>query len=216
MTLPGSAPSDVAGARAAWDAALGALGIDPAAGAGLRSALEGRHGEKHRAYHNLAHVAALVRLAEDHRDLLTNPAEVGLAIWYHDAIYLPRRADNESASAELARAELLALGVRAASVTLVSGLILATRDHVAPPGLLDAATFLDLDLSILGSPPEVYAAYRAAIRREYRWVPAPIYRTKRREVLQRFLDRPRIYLTEWFFERLEENARSNLRGELER
>ena len=51
----------------------------------------------------------------------------------------------------------------------------------------------------------------AQVREEYRWVPDPIYRAKRKEVLAGFLARPVIYGTERFRERFEVRARENLR-----
>jgi predicted metal-dependent HD superfamily phosphohydrolase len=144
---------------------------------------------------------------------LANPAAVILAVWYHDAIYRPRRSDNEAESAALARRDLGALGAIGDLIEVVIRLIQATQRHQPPTGLPDAALFLDSDLAILGNPPPVYAAYRAAIRREYRWVPAPIYRRKRAEVLTAFLERERIYLTQRY-RALEEPARANLAAEI--
>jgi predicted metal-dependent HD superfamily phosphohydrolase len=160
-------------------------------------------------------VAALATLAAEHADLLTDRPVVSLALWYHDAIYRPRRADNEAASASLAETELAALGVPDRAVADVSRLIIATSDHVPPSDLPDALPFLDFDLAILGSEPATYAAYARAIRREYRWVPGPVYRSARRAVLARFLERPRIYRTDRFRERLERQARANLAAELD-
>jgi predicted metal-dependent HD superfamily phosphohydrolase len=69
---------------------------------------------------------------------------------------------------------------------------------------------VDVDLPILGSPPDAYERYEAAVRREYKWVPAFVFRRKRREILESFLRRDAIFLTEPFFERYESQARSNL------
>ena len=54
--------------------------------------------EPHRYYHNLQHI----------HDMLLNDNLIinGLTIWYHDAIYDPKRNDNEERSAELAESEL--------------------------------------------------------------------------------------------------------------
>jgi predicted metal-dependent HD superfamily phosphohydrolase len=79
----------------------------------------------------------------------------------------------------------------------------------------DPATrlMLDLDLAVLGAAPPVYAAYAAAIRREYAAVPEAIWRLGRAGVLDRFLARPRLYQTRLFQERLEGAARINLAAE---
>ena len=214
MTHPGSRPADLERARDGWDRAAASFGVARERAAAVRDGLEARYRERHRAYHTGAHVAALAGLAADHRDLLVDEPLVALAIWYHDAIYRPRRSDNEAASAKLADAELRSLGVPPRAVRDVGRLILATADHVPPADLADALPFLDFDLAILGSEPPVYEAYRQAIRREYRFVPRTVYRVRRRAVLGRFLERPRIYRTDRFQQLLEEPARANLTREL--
>ena len=212
--LPGSDPATLAAARATLLDCLSHLTISEQAATAVLGGLERRYAERHRAYHNLAHVAAMIGLAAAERARLTNWPAVVLAIWYHDAIYRPRRSDNEEASAALADGELGELDLAAAITVPVRSLILATKTHEVPPHVPDAALFLDLDLAILGAAADTYEAYRKAIRREYRWVPSIAYRKGRAQVLERFLARERIYRTEDFYRQLESTARSNLRNEL--
>jgi predicted metal-dependent HD superfamily phosphohydrolase len=54
------------------------------------------------------------------------------------------------------------------------------------------------------------------VRREYSWVPEEAFRTARAAILARFIARPRIYATDYFFELLEAQARANLRYSLDR
>ena len=121
----------------------------------------------------------------EHHDALV------LAILFHDAVYDATRKDNEAASARLARLHLTDLGVAPGMIARVEALILATRhggeaaadDH-------DMALLVDLDLAILAATPERYAAYAAAIRREYAHVPEDQFRTGRAAVLTGFLAQP--------------------------
>jgi predicted metal-dependent HD superfamily phosphohydrolase len=166
------------------------------------------YSQRHRAYHTLEHVLACLALASTVRDALHDPAAVELALWYHDAIYEPRAADNEPRSADLAEDQLISL-VPPATVGRIRTLILVTR-HDAQPADPDAQAMVDIDLSILGAEPPAFDEYERQVRREYRWVPRPIFRSKRREILQAFLDRPRIYSTARFHSELEERARANL------
>jgi predicted metal-dependent HD superfamily phosphohydrolase len=212
--LPGSDPAARERARIRWRAAVGAVGGDIERGEAALAGLERRYAESHRAYHTGAHVAALLDLAEPELGRWALPHAVTFAIWYHDAIYRTRRGDNEIESARLAARELAALGVDPTVPPVVTRLIEATAGHEPPDGIADGPRFLDLDLSILGAEPAVYAAYRAAIRREYRWVPEPIYRRRRAEILAGFLARERIYLTAELHDRLEAPARVNLAAEL--
>ncbi|HEV8629944.1 MAG TPA: N-methyl-D-aspartate receptor NMDAR2C subunit [Thermoanaerobaculia bacterium] len=168
-----------------------------------------RYGERHRAYHNLNHVLDCLDRAAAVRSRLVAPGPVELALWYHDAIYDPYRSDNEERSAALAVEESTELAFPQPVIDAVASLILATK-HQGRPVDADCRYLVDIDLAILAAPEAAYDAYERAIRREYRWVPGPLYRSKRREVLRSFLERERIYATDWFAGRFEAAARANL------
>lgn len=167
------------------------------------------YAEPHRAYHNAAHVGAMLEALAS-RGVLT--PTLALAIWGHDLIYNARAGDNEERSAEAFGGWLAARGAEAELVREVKALILATR-HAAPPTNREEALLVDADLGILGADPEAFAAYDRAIRREYRHVPGLLYRVGRRKVLQGFLDRERLYITPEFAG-LETRARANLTAAL--
>src|SRR5688500_725542 len=59
-----------------------------------------RYAEPHRHYHTLEHVVACLKWLDRFREVAEHPEEVELALWYHDAIYVPGAGDNESRSAE--------------------------------------------------------------------------------------------------------------------
>jgi predicted metal-dependent HD superfamily phosphohydrolase len=65
-----------------------------------------RYSEPHRHYHNVQHIEECLREFEFGQHLAADPAAVELAILFHDAIYDPRRSDNEEQSAQLAIALL--------------------------------------------------------------------------------------------------------------
>ena len=166
----------------------------------LLEELLARYREPHRHYHTVQHLAECLEKFDDLRDLAAHPEDVELAIWFHDAIYDPRRDDNESRSAEWARA---AVGER------VAGLVVATRHDAVPPDV-DAEVLVDVDLWILGAPQARFDQYQRQVRAEYAWLPEPVYRRRRREILDGFLARPAIYNTQRFIERYEVQARRNL------
>ena len=93
-------------------------------------------------------------------------------------------------------------------------MIEATKDHVvpdfAPRVAPDCALFLDMDLAILGGTPKRFAAYEAAVRREYAWVPEAKWRAGRRQVLEQFLARESIYASPQFRATHEARAHKNL------
>lgn len=167
------------------------------------------YAKAHRAYHNAAHVRAVLDALAS-RGVLTLP--LALAAWGHDLIYDPRAGDNEVQSAAVFGAWLEEQQGDAALIREVGRLILATR-HTSPPATRAEALLVDADLGILGSDPDTFAAYDAAIRQEYAFVPEAEYRLGRARVLRGFLERDRIY-TAPEFAGLEAQARENLRAAL--
>ena len=169
--------------------------------------LSRRYSEPHRRYHNIQHLEECLSEFEPVAAQAKHPVALELAICFHDAVYDPRRNDNEEQSA--------ALGVKCLEESafeqkqLVSDLILATKTHDAN-NLPDAPLLLDIDLSILGKPVARFAEYEAAIRDEYSFVPFPVYAEKPAAILRNFLSRPQIFVTPSFFERFESSARTNL------
>ena len=166
--------------------------------------------EPGRAYHNANHIVDCLSQLDACESDFENTDEVEFAIWLHDAVYDPRRTDNEAKSAELASAILHRCDASPSMIANIRRLILATK-HIALPIQSDERLITDIDLSILGRDVPVYDRYEAAIREEYSWVPWDVYRSKRMEVLDSFLARDRIYSTSWFFDRYESRARHNIR-----
>lgn len=165
--------------------------------------------QNHRYYHDTNHIIHCLQQFDQAVHLARTPSEVEFAIWLHDAVYDPQASDNEEKSAEMANQILTAEGCETSVVQRVKKLILATR-HDKTPETDDTRLLLDIDLSSLGHPPGQYDQYEAAIRKEYVWVPTDIYRQKRRQILTGFLNRPKIYHTEQFFNRYEAQARGNI------
>jgi predicted metal-dependent HD superfamily phosphohydrolase len=204
--------------RERWRALMARLGVDAANSSPILGALVAGYSEPQRHYHTLDHIAALFRLLDQHGQHLSDRDAVELAILFHDAVYDPARSDNEEASAALAAKTLASLHVPQRLATRVSHLILATRHGTAAPEASadgDMALLLDLDLAILAAKRDQYAAYAAAVRREYSIYPDEVYRPGRRKVLDQFLARPRIYLTERLHGPWDGQARANLAWEME-
>ncbi|HEY8256087.1 MAG TPA: hypothetical protein VIG08_00360 [Gemmatimonadales bacterium] len=171
------------------------------------------HGTSGRRYHTLDHVLdCLVRLDESG----TPPEDhdlVEAAIWFHDVVYDPHRADNEARSAEWAQRTLAAAGAPPVVVERVAGLIRMTA-HAEPARDRQGALLCDLDLSILGRDARAFDEYQRRIREEYAWVPEPLFRAARARILSAFLGRERIFLTDYFHDRYEDAARENLQRAL--
>ena len=162
-----------------------------------------------RHYHTLEHLAACLRELDATKHLARAPAEVELALWFHDAIYRTYRNDNEARSAAWAARFLIRQGAATDVAERVRDHVLATRHH-GEPLQGDAALVVDIDLSILGQPPEIYDAFEYNIRKEYWWVRRSRYAAGRGRILESFLRRPAIYQWPRFRERYEATARRNL------
>ncbi len=186
--------------------ALGAS-AEPAIFDELRTAYSSRD----RHYHTRTHVSECLRSFGRLRHRAEHPAEVEVALWFHDAVYDTRRDDNEARSADWARAFVHSSGASRQTSERVAALILATRTH---HGDGDAGLVLDADLGILGASPAAFEEYDRAIRREYQWVPEDQYRAGRARVLRSFLDRPWIYHSDEFRSHFEAGARRNLTGKI--
>lgn len=167
------------------------------------------YSEPHRYYHNQQHIADCLTEFDLVRSLAKQPDAVELALWFHDAVYDPRAADNEEQSAGLAT-RCLESAEQLELTSFVVFLVMATKLHDTTTTSPDAALIVDVDLSILGQNEERFAQYEAGIRAEYAWVPQETFEVRRAEILQRFLNRQRIYSTEHFFARYERTARQNL------
>ena len=200
-----------------WVSLLGSYGVTPAAAYPVYDDLVAAHSEPHRHYHTLEHVAEMLRVVGRLAGLCTDVRAVQLAVWFHDAVYDPTAKDNEERSATLAGGRLEALGVPADVVGKVVGLVRATAHLTAQAASPepDTAVLLDADLAVLGASEQRYRRYAADVRKEYAFVPDADYRAERAAVLERFLARDRIYLTEPLLAEGETSARRNLRAEID-
>ncbi|MFD2999448.1 hypothetical protein ACFS7Z_03670 [Pontibacter toksunensis] len=167
-----------------------------------------------RYYHNLTHIANLLHLTKEHQSFIREINLVRFAVFYHDIVYKTTRSDNEERSAALATERLKELHVPQEEIDMVQVMILATRTHQLHQEE-DINLLVDFDLSILGADWENYAAYSQQIRKEYSLYPDLLYNNGRKKVLQHFLNRPSIYLTALFQDKLEAQARQNLQQELD-
>jgi predicted metal-dependent HD superfamily phosphohydrolase len=167
------------------------------------------YSQPERAYHNAEHIQDCLGELDQSSDLADHPDRIEAALWFHDVVYVPGAADNEEKSAELARTALAQAQVSRDTVDRVATLVLVTK-HVTLPAAPDERLICDIDLAVLGREAKEFAAFEAKIRREYAWVPEPVYRRERSLVLSGFLRRPSIYQTDQFRARYEARARDNL------
>lgn len=176
--------------------------------------LEEKYSHRKRHYHTLAHLDHLLAVLTETRGAVSGWDCLLFTLYYHDAVYNATKSDNEEKSAELATARMQQLHVPAAMIERCRGQVLATKQHRQHEDA-DTNLFTDADLSILGQDWDAYARYASGVRKEYSMYPDLLYKPGRRKVLRHFLDMHRIYKTDYFYGKLEANARLNLQRELE-
>ena len=194
--------------RSRWIGLWNRLGAQ-GEGLSIFARLEAAYADPARAYHTAGHIRDCLAQFDRCRRLAERPDEVEAAIWFHDAVYQPGASDNEDRSARLARTSLADAEASPEAARRIAELVLATQ-HLSIPRQPDAALLCDIDLSILGRTPEVFDEFERRIRREYAWVPEPVYRSARTEILEGFLARRSIFQTDFFREGYEAPARANL------
>jgi predicted metal-dependent HD superfamily phosphohydrolase len=180
-----------------------------------------------RLYHGVGHLELLWRrhrlysagagLADRAIDRL-----VACAIAYHDSVYDHSRSDNEDRSAEFWLRASAGSSVDDADRQWVAQTIRATKDHLAyapeaRPANAEArlrerarAWVIDLDLTPLGEPPDVFDKNARLLRAESGHLSDEAWEEGIRVFRQRFLAAPRIYRFPELAAIYESSARRNL------
>ncbi|MEU4683600.1 HD domain-containing protein [Streptomyces xinghaiensis] len=172
-----------------------------------------RWAEPQRHYHTTGHLAAVLDRIDELAGHCADPDAVRLAAWFHDAVYRPDRSENEERSARLAELALPEAGVSPDRTAETARLVRLTVTHDPAPGDTNGEVLCDADLAVLAGPPEEYAAYAAAVREEFAFVPDEEFREGRAEVLRSLLGLERLFRTPGG-ERWEPTARHNMATEL--
>jgi predicted metal-dependent HD superfamily phosphohydrolase len=192
-----------------------------------------RYNDRDSPYHNWSHIMACFAALAEIEPRWVHPANsppdgdgdgshryrpLILAILFHDVCYEPFSTWDEERSAGCLVAEGLRARLPLDELMHAVRLVMQTK-HDGPP-TLDAAPFVDVmvdvDLSILGTKPEVFDKYEQQIRQEYIVVEDGDYAEGRHRVFQRFLDRPNIFQTPLGQTLWERSARANIKRSLAR
>jgi predicted metal-dependent HD superfamily phosphohydrolase len=180
----------------------------------LRDELLAAYADETRGYHDTLHLTEVLDRLDELASAGTtyDVAAVRLAAWFHDAVYDGER-DAEERSAAWAEDTLPALvGVEVAEE--VARLVRLTETHLPTDDDLNGCALSDADLAILASPPERYASYTSAVRREFLHLEDDVFRAGRAQVLAGLAEKAHLFHTPYARERWEAEARINLRREL--
>ncbi|MBG1265988.1 HD domain-containing protein [Nostoc sp. WHI] len=198
-----------------WQHTLKTFSVDQVAAEKAFNDLVTAYSTPGRCYHTLKHIDHVLSTIQILQGYTNNLAAVQLAGWFHDVVYDTQAQDNEERSADYAFALLSNLNIPESTITIVTRIILNTKDHQAAVDDCDSQVLLDADLAILATNPVQYPEYAHAIRQEYSWVAEAEYIIGRRQVLERFLQRSHIYFTPLMSEFAEPCARGNIQGEIQ-
>lgn len=179
---------------------------------GFRELVAKYNGPK-RYYHTLdGHIKFCIYTFFEHiMYQVKDPISVLWQLILHDVVMDFYRSDDDVKSAEYAKEFLSKYGVNARVVKKVTKAIIY-HDHRQNPHDEDIAFGLDADLFILAQPQDVFDKYESDVRKEYAWVEELTFRKERTEILSNFLNnRPSIFLTSYFKNRYEQQARKNLK-----
>lgn len=181
-------------------------GADSDPGAVWREVAQ-RYTEPHRHYHDKGHLAHCLEQLDLAAGEIDEPNLVEMAIWFHDVINLPGVTDNEQQSAALFRQMADGL-MGTGAIDRVVELILVTT-HQQRPDIPDHQFICDIDLASFGCPWECFINDTDAVKAEFQGPDEDYYRGKK-AFLKSLLERPRIFLSDFFNQRYENQARDNI------
>lgn len=198
--------------RALWQRCLIDGAVDDSQKIHLRL-LDG-YNEPRRHYHTLAHIEQCMAMFDQCSSLVRNPDALELAVWFHDVIFEPGKSDNEARSADL----YLQFSDGAHDETtrgLVVRLIMATLHDGSSLEDSDARYMVDIDLSSFGLSWERFLEDSKNLRLENAHLSDAEYYRRKTSFQGCLMARERFYLSDYFAERLEAQARANLARYLE-
>ena len=167
------------------------------------------YGEAHRHYHTLDHIEHCLGMFEQCSHLVERPDALELAIWFHDIILQPGRHDNEARSADYYLE--LTDGIQSDDTRhLVSRLIMNTLHNGDSIEDADGIYMVDIDLSSFGLPWEDFLRDSRNIRAENPQLSDSQYFINQTGFQRSLLARERFFLSDFFYQRFEKQARANV------
>src|SRR5690606_12549339 len=107
--------------------------------------------------------------------------------------YATQGGEQTTVSAELARTQLIGIGMAPRAAERVAALVDSLARHKPLAGDVDSAVLNDADLGMLATEPQRYREYMADVRAEYAHIPLPDYLDARIRVLTKLLQRRSLF-----------------------
>lgn len=170
--------------------------------------------QRARYYHTFEHIDHCLKLFDQHAAMVHAPWLVEFDLWVHDSIYIPGSKDNERCSATLGEMILIVMGRKEHVHEMWEGVLETQHQPTDRQFSCDLDVIRDIDLAILGSPPQQYQTYRYGIFHENRDLVGSQFYPLRAAFLEQMLTRPAIYRTDKFRKEFEQQARDNMAAEV--
>lgn len=184
-----------------------------------------------RYYFNLYHIYNILQSFDKYYDEekygKENKILIELVIWFHRIVFLPLDIDftyNVEQSYVIVQKFIEKTEYRVITkenMVIIEALVMSVHRHRQKVEFGDEINdslnkfFLDIILVFLGFDKEQYNTYKELVRLDYLWVEKSEFKVKRKIILQRLLDRERIFITDRLHEEFEEVARANLQNEID-
>jgi len=161
-----------------------------------------------RHYHGDMHINQCLAKMDEAKAEKGYHFTVEMAVWFHDAIYLPGDRENERNSATWFR-QRTSNHFSTDTVNEVSEIITAT-EHREAPGGDRAKLMVDVDLSSFSLPTAEFLQDSRRIRQEFGALTTAEFIGVQSKFLRELLQRPSLYSTQYFLEHYESQARANI------
>ena len=173
----------------------------------VQADLRRRLGGPDRRFHNLHHIHDCLHRLDEVESLVADRDAVEIALWFHDAVYVPSDPENERLSAELFLAK--SNGADPVFRRRVCGLILATR-HKCTAHSNDRRFIEDIDLAGFGASWKTFMREGELLREEFAAQSDDQYYAGQVCFLARLKQRRSFFSTDYFRDRYEAKAQANL------
>jgi predicted metal-dependent HD superfamily phosphohydrolase len=161
-----------------------------------------------RRYHNQQHLIHCLEQLDQVKHLIPHADAVEMALWFHDAIYVPGKTDNEQKSSELFL-EYALDNFPVEFIRQVERLILVTT-HKHTSIDFDERFIADIDLSSFGLDWGDFLVDSQNLREERLDIPDSAYFQAHTQFLKHLMSRSSIFQTQPFFDLYEQTAKQNI------
>ncbi len=165
--------------------------------------------EPQRRYHTLEHIEHCLCMFDLCQSMADDPDALEIAIWFHDVVYVPGKRDNEALSAEL-YLEMSSGGHGDKMRERVVRLIMATLHDGTSLEDSDSSFMVDIDLSSFALSFQDFLHDSQNLRAENPQLSDADYYQKQSNFQSCLLSRQKFFLSDFFHQRYEQQARDNL------